>query len=118
MGMLLTQSGMTTRIYTATDRWFSWLPGGIGVGATAAGAGLASVSGSTIGMTYTLARAGLPEMLRMVYDRRMAVGTVIIAGLPGALIPRSFLILVSVGEAGVLVGPHLVLYGVARLSCQ
>ena len=108
MGMLLTQSGMTTRIYTATDRWFSWLPGGIGVGTTAAGAGLASVSGSTIGMTYTLARAGLPEMLRMGYDRRMAVGTVIIAGLPGALIPPSILLVVYAGIASVPVGPQLV----------
>lgn len=108
MGMLLTQSGMTTKIYTAADRWFSWLPGGLGVGTTAAGAGLASVSGSTIGMTYTLARAGLPEMLNKGYDRRMAVGTVIISGLPGALIPPSILLVVYAGIASVPVGPQLV----------
>lgn len=108
MGMLLTQSGMTTKIYEATDRWFSWLPGGIGVGTTAAGAGLASVSGSTIGMTYTLARAGLPEMLRLGYDKRMAVGTVIVAGMPGALIPPSILLVVYAGIASVPVGPQLI----------
>lgn len=108
MGMLLTQSGMTTKIYTATDRWFSWLPGGIGVGTTAAGAGLASVSGSTIGMTYTLARAGLPEMLRIGYDKRMAVGTVIVAGMPGALIPPSILLVIYAGIVSVPVGPQLV----------
>lgn len=108
MGMLLTQSGLTTKIYRATDRWFSWLPGGIGVGTTAAGAGLASVSGSTIGMTYTLARAGLPEMLRIGYDKRMAVGTVIVAGMPGALIPPSILLVVYAGIASVPVGPQLV----------
>lgn len=108
MGMLLTQSGMTTKIYRATDRWFSWLPGGIGIGTTAAGAGLASVSGSTIGMTYALGRAGIPEMLRAGYDKRVAVGTVIVAGLPGNLIPPSILLVVYAGIASVPVGPQLV----------
>ncbi|WP_349828249.1 TRAP transporter large permease [Brevibacterium litoralis] len=107
MGMLLTSSGMTERIYRATDRWFGWLPGGIGVGTTAAGAGLASVSGSTIGMTYALGRAGIPEMLRSGYDRRIAVGTVIIAGLPGNLIPPSILMVIYAGIASVPVGPQL-----------
>jgi len=108
MGMLLTESGMASKIYTATDRWFSWLPGGLGVGTTAAGAGLASVSGSTVGMTYTLGRAGIPEMLRAGYDKRMAVGTVIVAGLPGALIPPSILLVIYAGIASVPVGPQLV----------
>ncbi|GAA4517002.1 TRAP transporter large permease [Brevibacterium yomogidense] len=107
MGMLLAQSGMATRIYRATDRWFSWLPGGIGIGTTAAGAGLASVSGSTIGMTYTLGRAGIPEMLRAGYDKRVAVGTVIVSGLPGNLIPPSILLVVYAGIASVPVGPQL-----------
>jgi C4-dicarboxylate transporter, DctM subunit len=108
MGMLLTQSGLTSKIYTATDRWFGWFPGGLGVGTVAAGAGLASVMGSTITMTYTLARAGIPEMLRAGYDKRMAVGTVLAAGLPGALIPPSVLLVVYAGLASVPVGPQLV----------
>ncbi|GAA4283049.1 TRAP transporter large permease [Brevibacterium daeguense] len=108
MGMLLTNSGMTTKIYRATDRWFSWLPGGIGIGTTAAGAGLASVSGSTIGMTYALGRAGIPEMLRAGYDKRVAVGTVIVSGLPGNLIPPSILLVIYAGIASVPVGPQLV----------
>lgn len=107
MGMLLANSGMAARIYRATDRWFSWLPGGIGIGTTAAGAGLASVSGSTIGMTYTLGRAGIPEMLRAGYDKRVAVGTVIVSGLPGNLIPPSILLVVYAGIASVPVGPQL-----------
>lgn len=108
MGMLLTQSGMTSKIYTAADRWFGWFPGGLGVGTVAAGAGLASVMGSTITMTYTLARAGIPEMLRAGYDKRVAVGTVLAAGIPGALIPPSVLLVVYAGLAGVPVGPQLI----------
>lgn len=107
MGMLLNYSGMARSIYRAADVWFRWLPGGIGIGTTAAGAGLASASGSTIGMTYTLGRAGIPEMLRAGYDKRMAIGTVIVAGLPGSLIPPSILLLVYAGIASVPVGAQL-----------
>jgi C4-dicarboxylate transporter DctM subunit len=56
MGMLLTRSGLSTKIYRVADHWFSWLPGGIGIGTTFAGAGLSAVTGSTIGMTYALGR--------------------------------------------------------------
>ncbi|MCD1286080.1 MULTISPECIES: TRAP transporter large permease [unclassified Brevibacterium] len=107
MGLLLTQAGLTQKMYKATELWFGWLPGGLGIGTTAAGAGLASVSGSTIGMTYALGRAGIPEMLRAGYDRRIAVGTVVIAGLPGQLIPPSILLVVYAGIASVPVGPQL-----------
>lgn len=107
MGMLLNYSGIARNIYHAADVWFRWLPGGIGIGTTAAGAGLASASGSTIGMTYTLGRAGIPEMLRAGYDKRMAIGTVIVAGLPGSLIPPSVLLLVYAGIASVPVGTQL-----------
>lgn len=107
MGMLLTTSGITARIYRAAGRWFNWLPGGIGIGTTAAGAGLASVSGSTIGMTYALGRAGIPEMLRAGFNKRVAVGAVIVSGLPGGVIPPSILLVVYAGIASVPVGPQL-----------
>lgn len=107
MGLLLTQAGITQKLYRATELWFGWLPGGLGIGTTVTGAGLASVSGSTIGMTYILGRAGIPEMLRAGYDRRVAVGTVLISGLPGQLIPPSILLVVYAGIASVPVGPQL-----------
>ena len=72
-----------------------------------AGAGLAAVSGSTIGTTYALARIGIPEMLRAGYDRRLAIGAVMVAGLPGQLIPPSILLVIYAGIAEVPVGPQL-----------
>lgn len=107
MGFLLTQSGITTRLYRATYLWFGWLPGGLAIGTTAAGAGLASVSGSTIGMTYALGRAGIPEMLKMNYDRRVAVGSILTGGLAGQLIPPSIILVVYAGVVSVPVGPQL-----------
>ncbi|SMY00965.1 TRAP transporter, DctM subunit [Brevibacterium iodinum ATCC 49514] len=107
MGMLLTQSGLSVKVYRVADHWFSWLPGGIGIGTTFAGAGLSAVTGSTIGMTYALGRAGIPEMLKAGYDRRMAVGTIMVSGMTGNLIPPSILMVVYAGIASVPVGPAL-----------
>ena len=107
MGMLLTQSGLSGKVYRVADHWFSWLPGGIGIGTTFAGAGLSAVTGSTIGMTYALGRAGIPEMLKAGYDRRMAVGTIMVSGMTGNLIPPSILMVVYAGIASVPVGPAL-----------
>src|SRR5699024_2158165 len=107
MGMLLTQSGLSGKVYRVADHWFSWLPGGIGIGTTFAGAGLSAVTGSTIGMTYALGRAGIPEMLKAGYDRRMAVGTIMVSGMTGNLIPPSILMVVYVGIASAPVGPAL-----------
>src|SRR5699024_2527735 len=107
MGFLLSQAGITQRVYKATNQWFGWLPGGLAIGTTAAGAGLASVSGSSIGMTYALGRAGIPEMLKYGYDRRVAVGSVLSGGLGGQLIPPTIAMVVYAGIASVPVGPQL-----------
>ena len=108
MGMLLTGSGLSTKVYRVADHWFSWLPGGIGIGTTFAGAGLSAVTGSTIGMTYALGRAGIPEMLKAGYDKRMAVGTIMVSGMTGNLIPPSILMVIYAGIASVPVGPALI----------
>lgn len=108
MGLLLWKSGVTTKIYDAARYWLGWLPGGLAIGTNAAGAGLAAVSGSTLGTTYALARIGVPEMLRAGYHRRLAIGSVIVAGLPGQLIPPSILLVIYAGIAQVPVGPQLI----------
>lgn len=107
MGLLLWKSGLTTKIYVAARQWLGWMPGGLGVSTTAAGTGLAAVSGSTIATTFALARIGIPEMLRAGYDKRVAVGTVMVAGLPGHLIPPSTFLVIYAGIASVPIGPQL-----------
>ena len=107
MGLLLWSSGMTASLYTSARHWLGWLPGGLAVGTNAAGAGLAAMSGSTIGVTYALGRIGIPEMLKAGYDRRLAIGAVVVASLPGQLIPPSIMLVIYAGIAQVPVGPQL-----------
>lgn len=126
MGLLLWRSGVSELIYIAARQWLGWVPAGLAVGTNFAGAGLAAVSGSTIGTTYALARVGIPEMLRAGYDRRLVIGSVLMAGTGGQLIPPSILLVVYAGIAEVGVGRQLlagllpgvllaVLYGLTML---
>jgi C4-dicarboxylate transporter, DctM subunit len=107
MGLMLWRSGASERLYDASRHWIGWLPGGLAVGTNAAGAGLATVSGSTIGVTYALGRIGVPEMLRAGYDRRFATAAILMAGTGGQLIPPSILLVIYAGIASVPVGPQL-----------
>jgi C4-dicarboxylate transporter, DctM subunit len=107
MGLLLWKAGLTESLYVAGRQWLGWLPGGLAVGTNVAGAGLASVSGSTVGTTYALARIGIPEMLKAGYDKRLAIGSVVVAGLPGQLIPPSIMLVIYAGIAEVPIGPQL-----------
>ncbi|WP_177242793.1 TRAP transporter large permease [Amycolatopsis marina] len=107
MGLMLWRAGASERLYEASRHWLGWIPGGLAVGTNVAGAGLASVSGSTLGVTYALGRIGIPEMLRAGYDRRFAVASVLMAGTGGQLIPPSILLVIYAGIASVPVGSQL-----------
>lgn len=107
MGLLLWRSGATGRIFDVSRAWLNWLPGGQAITTNMAGSGLAAASGSTIGITYAISRIGIPEMLRSGYDKRLAIGSVLMAGLPGQLIPPSLLLVVYAGVANLAVGPQL-----------
>lgn len=108
MGIMLWRSGITGELYVAARHWLGWMPAGLAVTTNTAGAGLASVSGSTLGITYALSRIGIPEMLRAGYDRRLAVGAVMVAGTVGQLIPPSIYAVVYAGFAETAVGPQLI----------
>lgn len=108
MGLLLARSGLTVNMYAAARHWFSWLPGGLAIGTNMAGAGLAAVSGSTMGTTYALARVGVPEMFRAGYKKPLVIGSVVVAGLPGQLIPPSIFLIIVAGIMENPVGPQLI----------
>lgn len=107
MGVMLWRSGITTELYATARHWVGWMPGGLAVTTNVAGAGLASVSGSTIGITYALGRIGIPEMLKAGYHPRLAIGSVMVAGTIGQLIPPSIYAVVYAGFAELPVGPQL-----------
>lgn len=107
MGVVLASTGLAESMYRVARQWLWWLPGGLAVGTNFAGAGLAAVTGSTMGTIYTLARVGVPEMLKAGYDRRLAIVSIMAAGLPGQLIPPSIMLIVYAGIVQSPVGSQL-----------
>lgn len=107
MGLLMWRAGLTTSIFESAKMLVGWVPGGLAIGTNLAGTGLAAVSGSSVGVTYALARSAIPEMLKAGYNKRLAIGSVIVAGLPGQLIPPSIMLIIYAGIAETPVGPQL-----------
>lgn len=108
MGVVVASGGIGQNLFTAAKHWLRWLPGGLAVGTNLAGAGLAAVTGTTLGTSYILARVGVPEMLRAGYHKRVAIMAVMTAGLPGQLIPPSILLVIYAGLVQAPVGPQLI----------
>ncbi len=107
MGIVLYRSGISGRAFKAAAHWMGPLPGGLAMATNFAGAGLASASGSSLGITYAMGRIAIPDMLRAGYAPSLATGTVAAAGSLGQLIPPSILLVVYAGVAGTSVGPQL-----------
>lgn len=107
MGIAMWKGGITTKAYATARQWLGWLPGGLAVATNMAGAGLASTSGSTVGISLALSRMALPEMLAVGYRPPLATGSVAMAGTLGQVIPPSILLVIYAGVANVPVGPQL-----------
>lgn len=107
MGLLMWRAGLTASIFDAARKLVGWVPGGLAVGTNLAGTGLGAVSGSTVGTTYALARSSIPDMLKAGYSKTLAIGSVMVASLPGQLIPPSIMLVIYAGIAETPVGPQL-----------
>jgi C4-dicarboxylate transporter DctM subunit len=107
MGVAMWKGGVTARAYVTARQWLNWMPGGLAVATNFSGAALATSSGSTMGITFALARMSLPEMLRAGYKPSLATGSVTMAGTLGQIIPPSILLIIYAGVASVPVGPQL-----------
>lgn len=107
LGVVLARSGFATDLYRLIAVLIPGVPANLAVASNLTGGALSTVSGSTLSAVLTMLRVGVPEMLRAGYDRRFAVGAVIIAGLSGPLIPPSVLAIIYAGVAGTTIGPQL-----------
>jgi tripartite ATP-independent transporter DctM subunit len=94
MGTLAYHAGLTQSLYAAARLWLSWMPGGLAVASTAACAGFAAASGSSVATASAMGRIAIPEMMRYRYDPGLATGCVAAAGTLGSLIPPSILMVI------------------------
>ncbi len=96
MAAVLDRSGVAHDLYDALKIWAGRLPGGIGVMTLIAASVMAAMTGIIGGEVILLGLVALPQMLRLGYDSKLAIGIVCAGGSLGVMIPPS-LVLVFYG---------------------
>lgn len=96
MAAILDKSGVAHDLYDALKIWAGRLPGGVAVMTLIAASVMAAMTGIIGGEIILLGLVALPQMLRLGYDPKLAIGVVCAGGSLGVMIPPS-LVLVMYG---------------------
>ncbi|MES1264162.1 MAG: TRAP transporter large permease subunit, partial [Variovorax sp.] len=96
MASILDKSGVAHDLYDALKIWAGRLPGGVGVMTLIAATVMAAMTGIIGGEVILLGLVALPQMLRLNYDSKLAIGVVCAGGSLGTMVPPS-LVLVFYG---------------------
>lgn len=114
MGLIVGRTTIGRDLFTAAGQLLRPVLGGIGMATVAANAVFAACTGTSIASASVFTRVAVPEMERMGYTARFAVGVVGGSSILGMLIPPSLLFIVygvvanqSIGDlfiAGVIPG--------------
>ncbi len=96
MASILDKSGVAHDLYDALKIWAGGLPGGVAVMTLVAASVMAAMTGIIGGEIILLGLVALPQMLRLGYDSKLAIGVVCAGGSLGVMIPPS-LVLVFYG---------------------
>lgn len=94
MASLLERSRVARDLYDALNGLLGRMRGGVGVVTLVISILLAAISGIIGGEIVLLGLVALPQMLRLGYDRRLAIGIVCAGGSLGTMIPPSIVLIV------------------------
>lgn len=89
MSEIISSSPIGNQLFRTTQLWLGRLPGALGMGAVLTCAGFSAVCGSSPVTAATIGKIAVPEMVRMGYNRRLALGAISAGGTLGILIPPS-----------------------------
>lgn len=88
------QSGITEKLFNMANRFVGHFRGGLSIATIVASAAFGAISGSSIAAAATMSRIAIPQMLDGGYSRRLAAGSVSIAGTLAVLIPPSLVLII------------------------
>ncbi|MBB4124124.1 TRAP transporter large permease [Martelella radicis] len=94
MGHIATRSGISAKLFGASNAWIGHFPGGLAMAAVAGCAMFGSISGSSLATASTMARVALPEMRRHGYSGALSAGSLAAGGTLGILIPPSVVLII------------------------
>ena len=94
MASMLERSGIARTMYDSLNFWLSRSRGGIAIVTSLMAVLLAAMSGIIGGEIVLLGLIALPQMLRLGYDRNLAIGTICASGSLGTMIPPSIVLII------------------------
>ena len=104
MASILERSGLARDLYNALYVWSGRLRGGVAAMTMVVSVIMAATVGVIGGEIVLLGLVALPQLLRLGYDQKLAIGTVCAGGSLGTMIPPSIILVFYGLTAGVPVG--------------
>ncbi|MFC0308634.1 TRAP transporter large permease subunit [Gallibacterium trehalosifermentans] len=104
MATLLDRTGIARDLYNAMRIIGGRLKGGVAVQSMFVAVLLATMSGIIGGETVLLGMLALPQMLRLGYNKNLAIGTVVAGGALGTMVPPSIVLIIYGMTANVSIG--------------
>ena len=104
MGMFANLSGTSKDLYDSTSLLLKKVRGGVGIATVIANAIFAAITGVTVASAAIFTKIALPQMLRLNYNKKFALGTIAGSAILGMLIPPSLLMIVYGSQADVSIG--------------
>ena len=104
MASIMDRSGVARELYDAMSVWAGGLPGGVAIMTLVAAVFMAATTGIIGGEIILLGLVALPQMLRLGYDKNLAIGTICAGGSLGTMIPPSIVLIFYGLTANVSIG--------------
>jgi tripartite ATP-independent transporter DctM subunit len=104
MASLLDRTNIARDLYNAMQFFSGRLRGGVAVQTLVVAVFLAAMSGIIGGETVLLGMLALPQMLRLGYNKKLAIGTVCAGGSLGTMVPPSIVLIIYGLTANVSIG--------------
>jgi len=94
MGAIFSTTGIIGSLFRGADKLVGNLPGSIACSVMAANAIFGAISGSSLAAAATFGKIAYPDMERLGYSPRLALGSIAVAGTLAVLIPPSVILIV------------------------
>lgn len=104
MATMLDKTGIAKDLYNAMRILAGRIRGGVAIQSMIVAVILASMSGIIGGETVLLGMLALPQMLRLGYNRKLAIGTVVGGGALGTMVPPSIVLIIYGMTSNVSIG--------------
>lgn len=94
MGAFATASGVMRDLFNSMEALLQRVRGGLGIATVAGNAVFSAITGVTVASAVVFSQISIPEMRRLGYNKKFALGIVASSALLGMLIPPSLLMVV------------------------